>query len=210
MDKYKIMILCGESGTGKSFIKNLAVKNYPNIFHDVVTATSRPPREGEENGKDYWFLPEEEFTDEKMIEYCMFNNWYYGTPISSLSKDKMNLLVLNPHGIYRLFADSDKYDIQLIRFVASDKTRLLRQLNREEEPDVDEIVRRYSVDKIDFRVFDIDFQNDMFIIDTGREKAPNIALELAYIAKNGLNGLNKITKLIGAWEKVIDWLNPVN
>ena len=46
-------------------------------------------------------------------------------------------------------------DITVYKIVCSDKTRLLRQLNREQHPDVDEIIRRYKTDKEDF--FDLEF-----------------------------------------------------
>ena len=41
----------------------------------------------------------------------------------------------------------------------SDKERVLRQLNREEHPDVDEIIRRYSTDKVDFQYL-LNYLND--------------------------------------------------
>ena len=47
-------------------------------------------------------------------------------------------------------------DVTVYKVCCSDKTRLLRQLNREINPDVDEIVRRYKTDKEDF--FDLEFR----------------------------------------------------
>ena len=44
----------------------------------------------------------------------------------------------------------------MYRVICSDKTRLLRQLNREDHPNVDEIVRRYKTDKDDF--YDLEFE----------------------------------------------------
>ena len=46
-------------------------------------------------------------------------------------------------------------DVTVYKIVCSDKTRLLRQLNREQYPNVDEIIRRYKTDKKDF--FDLEF-----------------------------------------------------
>ena len=46
-------------------------------------------------------------------------------------------------------------DVIVFRINCSDKTRLLRQLNREENPNVDEIIRRYKTDKEDF--YDLEF-----------------------------------------------------
>lgn len=166
MEKYKIIILCGEAGTGKDFLKNKALEECPDIFHRVVTATTRPRREGEIDGQDYYFLTERGFNNTEMIESCCFNNWYYGTPTTSLSKDKVNLLVLNPEGIYNLLEEKNKYDIKIVRLKTGDKTRMLRQLNREEEPNVDEIVRRWKTDKDDFVLFDIQDMDNVLFFDT--------------------------------------------
>lgn len=166
MDKYKIIILCGESGCGKDTLKNNALEKLSDIFHRVITATTRPRREGEIDGQDYYFLTEKEFNNTEMIESCCFNNWHYGTPTTSLSKDKINLLVLNPEGIYNLLKETEKYDIKIIRLIASDKERMLRQLNRETEPNVDEIVRRYTADKKDFGIFDTKLKRNFYIWDT--------------------------------------------
>jgi hypothetical protein len=46
-------------------------------------------------------------------------------------------------------------DVTVFKIVCSDKTRLLRQLNREADPNVKEIIRRYKADEEDF--FDLEF-----------------------------------------------------
>lgn len=83
-----------------------------------------------------------------MLEYTEFNNWYYGTSIDSLDKNKINIGVFNPDGVKNLLTK----DCNLLIFWidASDKTRLLRQLNRENEPNVKEIIRRFNTDEKDF------------------------------------------------------------
>ena len=84
-----------------------------------------------------------------MLEYTSFRNWFYGTSYDSVVKDKINIGVFNPDGVLSLLQRKD-VDLQIIRVTARDKTRLLRQLNRESSPDVDEIIRRYKTDKEDF------------------------------------------------------------
>lgn len=48
----------------------------------------------------------------------------------------------------------DELDLTIVYVQTNDKVRLIRQLNREEEPDVDEILRRYRTDQWDFIDFD--------------------------------------------------------
>ena len=89
-----------------------------------------------------------------MLEATNFNNWFYGTSYDSLRPDCPNIGVFNPDGIRAMSKMSD-LDVTVYKIVCSDKTRLLRQLNREQYPNVDEIIRRYKTDKKDF--FDLEF-----------------------------------------------------
>ena len=114
-------------------------------------------RENEKDSINYYFLSEQEFYNRivkgDFLETSRFNNWNYGTCRSSLSTELPNIGVFNPEGIYSLKQEKD-IDLYVYRIKCSDKERLLRQLNREIEPNVDEIVRRYKTDKKDFAIFD--------------------------------------------------------
>lgn len=85
-----------------------------------------------------------------MIESTNFNNWFYGTSFDGLNKEKINIGVFNPAGL-RLLKSNSKVDLLVFYVQASDKQRLIRQLNREDDPNVEEIIRRYHADKIDFQ-----------------------------------------------------------
>lgn len=154
MKKFKVLAVMGKAGSGKDTIVKELLKLRPEKFNRVVSATTRPPREGEVNGVDYYFLTPEIFLREldnnRMLEATCFNNWAYGTPIMSLNEDKINLLVLNPEGIQILSWD-ERIDLKVAYIQATDKERLIRQLNREDNPDIEEIIRRFSTDKADFQ-----------------------------------------------------------
>ena len=89
-----------------------------------------------------------------MLEATNFNDWFYGTSYDSLRSEIPNIGVFNPDGIRALQGRND-IDLTVFRITCLDKIRLLRQLNREDNPNVDEIVRRYKTDKEDF--FDLEF-----------------------------------------------------
>lgn len=154
-NKYKIIAIIGQAGSGKDyFARQLLESNLiPNSNKIIITST-RPIREHEENNKDYHFVDIDTFTTKmltgELIEATTFRNWYYGTSINDLDKDKINIGVYNPEAV-EILVESSNLDIFLVYVTASDKTRLLRQLNREEKPDCDEIVRRYTADQNDFR-----------------------------------------------------------
>lgn len=156
---YKIIVLIGQAGSGKDSLMQGILKKNPNL-HEIVSFTTRPPREGEVNGVNYHFITGEEFGDKvvhnEMLEVACFNDWFYGTGYESLRSDCVNIGVFNPEGVESLLMSSDVET--LIFYVrAGDKERLLRQLNREENPDCMEIIRRFKTDMIDFENLDFDY-----------------------------------------------------
>ena len=153
-NKYKIVALFGPAGSGKDYIQKNMMKTIWGKYnlHEIISCTTRPPREGEIDGVHYHFVPTAaDFWNNSSdwIEFAKFRDWWYGTSIKHLSKDKINIGVFNIHGIEQLLKN-EKIDCIPIYVLAFPKIRLLRQLQRELNPDCDEIVRRYLTDQKDF------------------------------------------------------------
>lgn len=78
-----LIVISGPSGVGKDTVVQ-ALKERGLPFHFVVTATTRPPRPGEVNGRDYFFVSKEEFARmieaNELIEYAIVYNDYKGIP----------------------------------------------------------------------------------------------------------------------------------
>ncbi len=78
-----IIVVSGFSGSGKGTIMKELTKKYEQ-YALSISATTRSPREGEENGREYFFISTEEFEkliDENgLIEHAKYVNNYYGTP----------------------------------------------------------------------------------------------------------------------------------
>ena len=60
MSKYTIVALVGESGSGKDTLMKEVVSQKPKKFHEIISCTTRPMRENEKDGVNYYFLPEQE------------------------------------------------------------------------------------------------------------------------------------------------------
>jgi guanylate kinase len=159
---YKIIALISEAGSGKDRILKEVLAAAPDRLNEIISCTTRPMREGEINGINYYFLTKEEFLLKAvrghMIEKAYFNGWHYGTSYDTLSADKINIGVFNPTGIYSLLKRDD-IELWVYKIEVKDKTRLLRQLNREEDPNVNEIIRRYQTDKTDFQNLYFEYNN---------------------------------------------------
>ena len=84
----KLIVVSGPSGVGKSTICKEVVRRLDDVYLSV-SMTTRPRGPGEQNGRDYWFVSEEEFRrriDEGLLlEYAEVFGHLYGTP-----KDKVD------------------------------------------------------------------------------------------------------------------------
>jgi guanylate kinase len=191
---YKIIALIGEAGSGKDRLMKEVLAVAPGQFNEIISCTTRPPREGEVEGVNYYFMEEEEFNNKilhsKMIEATNFNGWYYGTSYNALKEDMPNIGVFNPDGIRALLELPD-IDLTVYRIKCSNKTRLLRQLNREQNPNVDEIIRRYTTDSIDFENLEFTYislpNEEMWDLTLGVKK---ILCQHATTGEQGQNKLN--------------------
>ena len=78
-----LIVVPGFSGAGKGTLMKELLKRYDN-YALSISATTRAPREGETDGKEYFFVTKEQFEkmrdERKLIEYAQYVNNYYGTP----------------------------------------------------------------------------------------------------------------------------------
>lgn len=110
-----LTVVSGFSGAGKGTIVKELVKKYG--YGLSISATSRQPREGEEHGREYFFLTREEFQcmikDGQLIEWAEYVGNYYGTPREyvekQLAEGKDVILEIEVQGAFnvkKLFEDA--------------------------------------------------------------------------------------------------------
>lgn len=89
MNKGILMVVSGPAGVGKGTICKQFLKDNPEVELSV-SATTRSPRPGEENGREYYFLSKEEFEEkiktDNLLEYVCFVDNYYGTLKSAVEE----------------------------------------------------------------------------------------------------------------------------
>ena len=84
MDQQGILaVVSAFSGAGKVTLRKELLKRYDN-YALSISATTRSPREGEADGREYFFISQERFQqmieEDRLIEYAQYVNHYYGTP----------------------------------------------------------------------------------------------------------------------------------
>lgn len=86
MSKGFLLVISGPSGSGKGTVcKHILERNEKLVFS--VSATTRAPRRGEEDGVNYFFVDEESFKEmvenDEFLEYANVHGNFYGTPKNS-------------------------------------------------------------------------------------------------------------------------------
>lgn len=177
-----IIGLCGKSGTGKSSLCNEFLKLG---YNKVITDTTRPPREGEKNGVDYYFDTEEEFQEYldmgEFIETTSYKVasgaiWKYGTTIGQLNDAGENaIIILNPDGV-KAFRDQNR-PIKIVLVESPEELLLTRLVARGDNEK--EIKRRLAADEQDFK--DIGQYADLKVKNDEKSNLKNLA---KYIIKH--------------------------
>ncbi|HSK50038.1 MAG TPA: guanylate kinase [Solirubrobacterales bacterium] len=85
----KVFVITGPSGVGKGTLIKELLRRVPDLELSV-SATTRPPREGEVDGRDYHFLSEEEFDrrvlEKDFLEFAAYSGNHYGTLRSEVER----------------------------------------------------------------------------------------------------------------------------
>lgn len=83
MQTGRLIVITGPSGVGKGTLVRSLLSRHPEL-HLSVSATTRSPRAGEVEGKDYYFLTRDRFqeaiADGQFLEWAEYAGNYYGTP----------------------------------------------------------------------------------------------------------------------------------
>ena len=158
----KLFVIMGKSATGKDSIYHEIVKRCPQL-REIITYTTRPMREGETYGKEYYFVTKEEMYEMrengKIIECREYDTvlgpWFYFTADDGqLDFDKGDyILISSLEGYEKLQAAFGIGSIVPVYIEVDDLERLERAVRRERSqvsPCVPELCRRFLADEEDF------------------------------------------------------------
>lgn len=132
MNKHGLLaVISGFSGSGKGTVLSRLMDKYDN-YALSVSATTRKPRCGETNGKEYFFLTVEQFetmiAGDELIEYARYVDNYYGTPrnyvTSQLQSGKDVILEIDLQGAMKV---KEKFPEALLIFITPPSAQELKK-----------------------------------------------------------------------------------
>lgn len=181
--KNKLVVFTGPSGVGKATIEKELFKDKDLKLAFSISVTTREPRAGEKNGREYYFVSMDEFN--KMIEENKFLEWNshfsnkYGTLISEVERIANEgftpFLEVEVNGAENIIKKYDKQNIVSI-FIAPPSLEELRQRIKERgsenDEQIDERVARVSEEMAKIGLFDHIVVNDT--VKEAVEKVKNI------------------------------------
>lgn len=129
-EKGILIVVSGFSGSGKGTIMKEMMRQYDN-YALSISATTRNPRPGEEDGREYFFKTVEEFekmiAKDELIEYARYVDNYYGTPRAyveeQLDAGKDVILEIEIQGALTV---KEKFPETLLLFVTPPNAKELR------------------------------------------------------------------------------------
>lgn len=141
-----MIVLTGESGSGKSTVEDLLSKQGLN---HIISCTTRKPREGEQDGIDYKFMTKEEFLEGlntgRFAEYVIYRENYYGILVEDCEAN--SIVVVEPNG-FRQLKKIKNIDIVSFYIHVDSRERMIRMLKRGDV--IEEVFKRYEYDKVAF------------------------------------------------------------
>ncbi|CAJ0625783.1 23352_t:CDS:2 [Entrophospora sp. SA101] len=181
------IVVSGPSGTGKSTLLKRLFEEYPNKFGFSISHTTRSPRPGEQNGREYHFVPREKFFElikqNKFIEHAEFSGNLYGTSVDAVKAvadlGKICILDIELQGVKSV----KKTDLNArYLFIAPPSIEVLESRLRKRGTETESSIEaRLKAAKEELEYADLEGSHDFIVVNddlnTAYEKFKNFIIE---------------------------------
>jgi len=196
-----ILILSGPSGAGKSSLIKAASDKIGDYYFSIST-TTRPPREGEKDGVDYYFVDKETFEEDirngEFLEYAQVHGNYYGTSLKpvreALEQGKLVIFDIDVQG--HAIARERMGDLITSVFVTTPSLEELKRRLMARGTDDEEIIRK----RIENALIEIEYISayDFLIVNDDFDKAVEDFIAVARAARLK-KGRKQALQFINEW-----------
>ena len=167
-DKGMLVVISGFSGSGKGTLMKGLMDNY-DYYSLSISATTRAPRPGEEEGREYFFVDKERFLkmiqNGELLEYARYVDNYYGTPKSYVEQELANgkdvILEIEMQGALKIKA---KYPDSVLVFITpptvEELIRRLRNRGTETEEVITKRLEKATMEAEGIEAYDYILVND--------------------------------------------------
>ncbi len=202
-----LVVVSGFSGVGKGTLMRCLTNRYGH-YSLSISATTRLPREGEQDGREYFFKTKEEFEqlikEDRLIEYACYCGNYYGTPRDYV-EDQMEqgrdvILEIELQGALKV---REQYPDALLLFVMPPDTDTLVNRLKGRGTETEEVIKArlaraveesQDVDKYDYMIINDDLEQSM-------EELNNLINGQHYKINRNLEFVNQIRSELSAFAK---------
>ena len=180
MSKSKLLVVSGPSGAGKSTLLKKLLNEYPNKCGFSVSHTTRNPRAGETNGKDYHFCERNEMEkaigNGEFLEHAEYSGNLYGTSKKAVKdvtdKDKICVLDVDRQGVINVknlkSADVDCYYL----FIKAPSIEVLEKRLRMRRSETEgSLQRRLNIAKVDLEYAEKPDSYDYIMVNDDLEQS---------------------------------------
>jgi guanylate kinase len=167
----RLIVLTGPSGVGKGTLMRSLLQRHPELYYSV-SVTTRSPRPGEIDGKNYYFISRSKFeqliAQSEFLEWAEFAGNYYGTPreavLNQISSGKLVVLEIELEGARQIRAS---FPSALSIFILPPSFDELEKRIRNRAQDSEEAIARRlrcaqkeikAVDEFDIQIVNDDFE----------------------------------------------------
>ena len=173
MAKGIVVILSGASSVGKGMIREKLLEDKDMNLFFSISETTRPMKEGEVDGVDYYFVSHKAFADSvknrELLEYTEFNGYYYGTPKAQVefltNKGKNVLIEVEAQGVGPIKLNIP--DALAFFVMPTSFEELERQINEIYKDDEASISRRLNKARMDMEIAPL-FRNIVYNDDADK------------------------------------------
>ncbi|KAK7194700.1 guanylate kinase [Novymonas esmeraldas] len=153
------LVVCGPSGVGKGTLLGRLFREFPSRFAYSVSHTTRQPRQGEVNGREYHFTDRETIVkmrdNNEFLELCDVHGNFYGTSVAavhSVQKDgKVCVIEIDVKGAQKLSSRTDDALNAVYLFVTAPKEELRKRILKRGADDEAMLQRRLETAESEYR-----------------------------------------------------------